>query len=399
MDIGLFECVTNYPVPLQDVEVEANINVYAVRLRSTLIYCNDSDIPIEVLFKLLVEQSYAVVELTVDIDGRLIKAEIQDSETARKKYDDSIASGGAAVLAEERGKDVLSVALGNLPPHSKAKISLCSVGELSTESDGRVRFSIPAVFKPRYTPLESNDPMASNSSSGCDEQTEHATVPAINTCKLVIDNAEGVTEVTSPTHHIDITRHQGQLAVTVTDRDLTHDLVVLIRYKDNQLPVLTLEYDGNNTGTKGFMSRPAVMFSFFPNFASEPMKCEFIFLVDQSGSMEGEHMGSARETLVLFLKSLPEESFFNVIGFGTKFSPLFDSSRPYDQCNVDTAVEYATKMEASLGETELLPPLKHIFDQGEVPGTARQVFLLTDGAVTNTQDCVSLVMKHAHHTR
>eukprot|EP00731_Ephydatia_muelleri_P030528 Em0022g42a len=115
--------------------------------------------------------------------------------------------------------------------------------------------------------------------------------------------------------------------------------------------------------------------------------------------MEGVHIISARETLVLFLKSLPQGSFFNVIGFGSDYIPLFESSRPYEQENVDLAEKYANDMEASLGETELLPPLKHIFGQDAVPGAYRQVFVITDGAVSNTHDCVELVKRNAHHSR
>ena len=394
---GLISVATRCPVPLQDVAVEAEINVYTVRLTCTLDYYNDSEEAVETVFKLLVEQSYAVVKLNAEIDGRSIKAEIQDSENARLNYDDSITSGHTAALAEEKSEDLLSVTMGNLPSGSAAKICLCFVGQLSTESDGKVRFSLPAVFKPRYTPAgSSDDPQVSISSCGS-EQMETATVTAVNSCKLVVYNAGDVVGVTSPTHELISTTADNKINVEVSGQDLKQDLVVLIQHKEKHGPWLTIE-DGDRS-TDDFMSHPAIMLSFSPEFSSETMNCEFIFLVDQSGSMEGTHMASARETLVLFLKSLPMGSFFNVIGFGTKYEHLFESSCPYEQSNVDRAVEYASNMEASMGETELLPPLKHIFDQGVVSGAYRQIFILTDGAVTNTHECIALVTKNAHHSR
>jgi uncharacterized protein with von Willebrand factor type A (vWA) domain len=87
----------------------------------------------------------------------------------------------------------------------------------------------------------------------------------------------------------------------------------------------------------------AVMFSFVPQFEGiqqtteletaveerpEPQEIPgeyveennyFIFIVDRSGSMSGTKMETTKEALTLFLKSLPSDSYFDIISFGDKF--------------------------------------------------------------------------------
>ena len=139
------------------------------------------------------------------------------------------------------------------------------------------------------------------------------------------------------------------------------------------------------------------MVSFFPEFKGnmKQVPCEFIFVVDRSGSMSGQYIKEAAETLMLFLKSLPEACYFNIVGFGSLFEMLFPESVPYNQSNLDKAIAHTEELKADLGGTHLYSPLEYIFSQPLKTHLTRQVFVLTDGSVSNTAQVIGLVRKNA----
>ena len=387
-------------LPLKDVSVEAEIQGYVLGLESTLKYANESAEPAEVVFRFPLEQSHAVVGLTAIIDGRKIKAQLKEKEEARADYDDALASGQSAALAEEKSGDVFSISLGNLPAGKEAEIHLKLVGELGIDAEGSVRFSLPSSLKPRYSPAGSSDPLA-GVGGGAQAQVDQASTSCVQHFQLTVLNAKEVAEVTSPTHTITATRSNGEDRIGVVlagSETLVGDLVILIKHKLPHAPTALVE--GGSSEREGIMKAPAVMINFFPEFDNVDAACEFIFLVDRSGSMSGGFINSARETLILFLKSLPEGCNFNIIGFGSRYEKLFSAvSVPYTQESLDKATRHAREMQANLGGTELLQPLEYIFREKSTSGLPRQIFVLTDGAVSNTDACITRVRQNVKNSR
>lgn len=115
------------------------------------------------------------------------------------------------------------------------------------------------------------------------------------------------------------------------------------------------------------------------------------------------------------MNSLPEGTLFNIVGFGDNFVKLFPGSKEYNDKTLQIATEHVNKMEANMGGTEIVKPLSAIFAEKPKEGIPRQacqnstnqptslidiqIFLLTDGEVRNTQECIDTVRKHAGDTR
>ena len=120
---------------------------------------------------------------------------------------------------------------------------------------------------------------------------------------------------------------------------------------------------------------------------------EFVFAIDCSGSM-GSNIQAATDTLVTCIKSVPYGSYFNVIAFGSKFKFSFLTSQEYNKKSMNKGIQFANQLRASLGGLELLDPLQWIFKQPTCGSLARQVFIVTDGGVNNTQRVLRTVIKN-----
>ncbi|CAJ0947373.1 unnamed protein product [Ranitomeya imitator] len=167
-----------------------------------------------------------------------------------------------------------------------------------------------------------------------------------------------------------------------------------------------------SSGAPGsLMSETVAMLNFYPSFpaAEGPTnRGEFIFVVDRSGSMEcpmnsepnaPQRIQSAKETLVLLLKSLPLGCYFNIFGFGSHFESFFTESKEYTQQSMEEAVKMVNEMSANFGGTEILRPLKKIYDTSGRPDHPRQLFLFTDGEVGNTKEVIDEVQKNSNNHR
>jgi hypothetical protein len=166
---------------------------------------------------------------------------------------------------------------------------------------------------------------------------------------------------------------------------------------------------------------------------------EFISVLDRSGSMGcrmsgwsgGENdkskMDLAKEATELFLQSLPPNSFFNIISFGSNYDyeALFGRSVPYTEENKQIALTKVSQFRADFGGTELFQCLSDVFSgklQGPLepikqkenelknrewspsssssnnPSSSENkvIILITDGQVSN-RDAVTNLAKQFNH--
>jgi Ca-activated chloride channel family protein len=126
---------------------------------------------------------------------------------------------------------------------------------------------------------------------------------------------------------------------------------------------------------------------------------EIIFLLDCSGSMQGDSIREARKALEICLRGMEEGSFFNVYRFGSTHQALFPEAVPYRENEINKALKLMSTVNADLGGTEILRPLREIYSSVRETDRKRVVILLTDGEVGNESEVFDLVRKGAGATR
>uniref|UniRef100_A0A663LPC7 von Willebrand factor A domain containing 5B1 n=1 Tax=Athene cunicularia TaxID=194338 RepID=A0A663LPC7_ATHCN len=155
---------------------------------------------------------------------------------------------------------------------------------------------------------------------------------------------------------------------------------------------------------KDIPHHPVIMLNFCPDLRTvqpdlRKAQGEFIFLVDRSRSMSGVNINHVKDALLVILKSLMPACLFNVIGFGSTFKTLFPASQPYCEESLAIACESIRRIRADMGGTNILPPLKWVIRQPIHRGHPRLLFLLTDGAISNTGKVLELLRTHSCSTR
>ena len=125
----------------------------------------------------------------------------------------------------------------------------------------------------------------------------------------------------------------------------------------------------------------------------EKQKECYIFLLDQSGSMSGDRINLSCKSLLLFLQSLNEQCYFQLIGFGSDFKFFSDKPLEYNKENVRNLMEIIKNLSADRGGTELYEPLNKIFNDKiyNEYEMKKNIILLTDGELFDKEEVINLI--------
>ncbi|MBZ4418740.1 VIT domain-containing protein [Myxococcus sp. RHSTA-1-4] len=381
-------------VPLQGVEVTGELLGGHARVRVRQRYRNTESRPVEAVYTFPLPSDGTLSAFSMTCAGRRVEGVVKEREEAFRTYDDAITAGHGAALLDQERPNVFTAQVGNLLPGEETVVEVEFLQAVTAE-EGCVRWMLPTLVAPRYIP---GKPSGDRTGHGGVDPTARVPdadriTPPIGDVHyglrmdLLVDLGREVV-VESPSHAITVNRESGtrmRVGFSRGEVSLDRDLVLSLRSPDTSAvftPLVTHRKDDTGPGTFALTVIPDLL-----AMASAPPKQEVVFVVDVSGSMEGESLPQAQAALRLCLRHLREGDRFNVIAFESSYRSFQPQPVPFTQRTLEEADRWVAALRAD-GGTELLQPMQAAV-RAAPDGV---VVLLTDGQVGNEDEILKAVL-------
>ncbi|HWE96974.1 MAG TPA: VIT domain-containing protein [Tepidisphaeraceae bacterium] len=351
---------------------------------------------IEAVYTFPLPEGAAVCGFEVITADHVLTGAVEEANQAIEKYENAIDEGHGAFLMEQERPDVFTVRVGNLKPRQAATIRITWVCPLE-RVDKSIRMAFPTTVAPRYSTATATDPLDAAIDSDALNPPHVLSVPYGLSIEVDVALGRELKRVSSPSHAIKVVNGDDatcRVSFTGGVAEMDRDVVILLELAREQQPCVQT--------ARGREGESYLAVTFVPEFDEdelvEPRPTETIFVLDCSGSMQGESIQQATAALELCLRSLSAGDRFNICRFGSTWELMSSEPLAYTQATLDLAVQYV-RQSRDLGGTELHAPLEAILSGAPTAGPVRQIILLTDGQVTNEPALVELARRHRTHNR
>ena len=379
-----------------DTRIGIEITGLTARAEVTQVFVNRGSAWSEAVYRFPLPDGAAVDRLLIEVGGRTLIGEIQEKQSARRTYQLARDSGQTATLVEQQRPNQFETRLANIGPGEEVRIT---IGFLSNViyGEGEFSFRFPMTFTPRaggeshrfdiepapqplLTAHSNVSPPSAQRLSGT-HQRAHA--PTHN-LELAVSLQTGLplSRIDSLYHDVDIHPTLDGYHVFLNERrprtDRTFELAWVPAL--GAAPATSLmTWDGGDAVYAMLMLAPPLLEEVTP----QPR--EVIFIIDTSGSMEGESIRQARAALRQGLAFLGPDDLFNVIQFNSNHERLFEHSMMPLTAELEIAAEYIDGLSAN-GGTNMAPALHDAMKLARSPDHLRQIIFITDGSVGQEHD-------------
>ena len=372
-------------------DVRISVAGVVARVAVTQRFHNPGATPIEAVYAFPLPDEAAVDRLTMRIGERLIEGEIREREQAERIYTQARDSGKRASLVTQTTPNLFTTAVANI---GAGEIVEMTIEYLDTARYDGGEFSLrfPMTLTPRYgagdAPEQQRSPVpaptdTSSGGAGAAPMPAASDTPAERheaSLRVVLAPGLPLAELGSLTHDTHTVRDGGRYVLeTLAPRvPMDRDFIVTWRPDVGSTPAVAAltETRGDTTYALVMILPPA------DAHVRRAQPRELIYVIDTSGSMEGQSIVQAKAALQDALGRLTGADRFNVIQFNSITSSLYGAPMPLTAATYAEALDYVAGLRAN-GGTEMEPAIHMALGQAVVPGYLRHVIFLTDAGVAN----------------
>ena len=392
---------------------------------------------IELTIEFPIKEEISLSKFVVSIDDKIVLSRVMQKEKAKEKYNDAISSGNVGFYSSYREEEnSYSVNIGNLKPNQQIKLSSVFIQMIGSQ-DMSYEFSIMEKYPTfHYKELNKYNPKNKTIKANFEITTrfkitrliapffdEEAKMNSTFEVKYGPDYKSAQIEyIKNPDNETNEIKIKGySYSGKRNEPTFLSSFCILFRTENMNLPAIYYQYNPELKETacslnyiytsKNLKEIPIPESPDEDNTISYESKYEdnitnetpglFVFLVDQSGSMGGKSMTLVKQALLLFIQSIPPNSYFQLIGFGSDFKKYNQEPVIYNKENVLYITEIINGLSANLGGTNISSPLSAIYkdDCYNKINLSKNIFLLTDGQVHDREQCINLITTNASKFR
>ncbi|VXD14649.1 Vault protein inter-alpha-trypsin [Planktothrix serta PCC 8927] len=380
--------------PLKQTQVNAKISGNVSQVEVSQTFENPFKEPLEAIYVFPLPDQAAVDQMVIKIGDRTIKSRIETREGAREIYQRAKDQGRTAALLEQERDNIFTQSVANIQPGEQISVTIRYIDQLKFEG-GDYEFVFPMVVGPRYIPGQLIDKNQPNTNQVPDADRIIPPIIQPNTksehqiqVNVEIDAGVAIENIRSTSHKI-ITQQQGnRVFVNLDQSDQIPNKDLVLRYQisgENTRATVLTEADSQGGHFAAYLL-PAIRYN--PN---QIIPKDVIFLMDTSGSQEGEPLQKSKELMKRFIQGLNAEDTFTIVDFANTTNTLSETPLENTPANREKAITYINQLEAN-GGTELLNGIQAVMQfPSPPPGRLRSIVLLTDGYIGNDQEVIAEV--------
>jgi Ca-activated chloride channel family protein len=372
-------------LPVKSIQLDVKIDAQIATTHVEQVFRNDTPYTLEGTYFFPIPETASIVEFAIWENGKKLVGEVRSREEARRIYDEIVRRQRDPGLLEYAGKDLFQASIFPIPPNSDKKLELIYTQVLKAES-GTVAYRYPlGTGKNLWSrPLPFQDESARPRMS----PQKFGTVSG----KIQITGKEGLRNIYSPSHQIDIKR-SGETSATLSfetsGNDSDFQLFYGLSNKEFGMSLLTYREAGKDGY---FLLQLAPRDNIGEN---ELIDKDIVFVLDTSGSMADEgKMDKARAALLFGIRGLRVGDRFNVIGFAGEEHLMETKLTEANAAGKKRGEDFVNRLKAS-GGTNINDALRAALRQFDTSDRPKMLVFMTDGLPTVGESDVDKIIKNA----
>ncbi len=402
----------NFPLLKSEMLAKVKGDLVTVTVKQT--FTNPSDKPLHATYLFPLNQNAAVHEMVMEVGDERVQAKIKRIEEAKATFEQAKQEGKAASLLVEHRPNMFTQDIANLIPNLPVQVTLSYIQTLP-KVDGQYELVLPLIVGPRYQPAGAGvppTPAANVNSKTKLGQWEVEKLPAypevaeLNSPAIIdkervsitveLDAGLPITELSSKTHAISEEKvSASQRVIHLADGKTIDNKDFVLRYSLNGTKTQAglLAHHDERGGFFSLQIEPPAMPA-----VKDIAAREMVFVLDTSGSMDGEPIAASKQFMLHALHNLHPNDYFRIIRFSNNAEEFTDEPVAATAENIKRGLSYVENLTAD-GGTEVNTAIQQAFSKPAKDNTLRLVVFLTDGYIGNESEVLQQITEKLGNAR